>query len=49
MNKKVWKEKLIGVNKLKKASEFNEKREIDNQEELDVIISAIQDKIATFK
>ena len=49
MNKKVWKEKLVGIKKLLKVAEFHEKKAIDDQEELGLMISAISSKIATFK
>ena len=49
MNKKTWSEKLVGLKKLKKVAEFHEKKAIDDQEELTVMISAIEQKIATFK
>ena len=49
MNKKTWTEKLEGLIKLYKVAEFHEKKAIDDQEELTLIISAIKDKIKTFK
>lgn len=49
MNKKTWKEKLVGLNKLKRVAEFHEKKAIDDQEELDLMISAVETRIATFK
>ena len=49
MNKKVWKEKLVGIKKLLKVAEFHEKKAIDYQEELRLMISAMKSKIATFK
>ena len=49
MNKKIWKEKLVGLNKLKKVATFHEEKAINDQEELDLMISAVEAKIATFK
>ncbi len=49
MNKKTWKEKLVGLNKLLNVSKFLEKKAVDDQEELELMISAIEQKIATFK
>ena len=49
MNKKVWSEKLTGLKKLKKVAEFHEKKVIDDQEELELMISAMKVKIETFK
>ena len=49
MNKKIWKEKLVGLKKLKTVAEFHEKKAKDDQEELDLMISAFENKIATFK
>ncbi len=48
MNKKTWGEKLTGLKKLKKVAEFNEKKAIDDQEELGLMISAMKAKIKTF-
>ena len=49
MNKKVWKDKLVGLEKLKKVAEFHENKAIDDQEELELMISAMKAKIETFK
>ena len=49
MNKKTWSEKLAGLKKLRDASIFNKKREEDNIEELDFMISHYKAKIKTFK
>ena len=49
MNKKVWKEKLVGITKLRDAAKFNKKREEDNIEELDFMISHYKAKIQPFK
>lgn len=49
MNKKNWKDRLAGITKLRDAAKFNEKKAQDDQEELNFIISAIKNKIATFK
>ena len=49
MNKKTWKEKSVGLRKLLKVAEFHETKAIDDQEELRLMISAVDDKIATFK
>ena len=49
MNKKTWSDKLNGLKKLRKVAEFHEKKAIDDQEELDLMIDAMSDKIKTFK
>ena len=49
MDKKTWKQKLDGLEKLKRVAEFNEKKAVDNQEELILMISAMKVKIKTFK
>ena len=49
MNKKTWKEKLVGLNKLLTVAKFHETKAQDDQEELAIMISAIEQKIATFK
>lgn len=49
MNKKDWQDRLDGVTKLRDAAKFNEKKAIEDQEELNFMISAMKDKIATFK
>ena len=49
MDKKIWVEKMKGLEKLKKVSEFNEKKSINDQEELTLMISAIKKKIESFK
>lgn len=49
MNKKTWTEKLKGLKKLKDVAKFHEKKAIDDQEELGLMISAIEAKILTFK
>ena len=49
MKKKRMKEKEVGLTKFKSVAEFHEKKAIDDQEELTVMISAIEQKIATFK
>ena len=49
MNKKIWKEKLAGLNKLLTVARFHETKAQDDQEELKLMISAMEQKIATFK
>lgn len=49
MDKKVWKDKLAGLEKLKRVAEFNENKARNDQEELSLMISAIKEKIGTFK
>lgn len=49
MNKKTWTDKLKGLEKLRRVAEFHEKKAIDDQEELDLMISAMKAKIETFK
>ena len=49
MNKKTWSDKLKGLKKLKDVAKFHEKKAVDDQEELDLIISAVKKKIDTFK
>ena len=49
MNKKTWSEKLTSITKLRDAAKFNKKREEDNIEELDFMISHYKAKIKTFK
>ena len=49
MNKKTWKEKLVGLEKLLTVARFHEDKAVDDQEELELMISAIKGKIATFK
>ena len=49
MNKKTWEEKSKGLRKLLKVAEFHEQKAVDDQEELRLMISAVEDKIATFK
>lgn len=48
MNKKTWSDKLKGLEKLKSVAEFHEKKAIDDQEELSLMISAIKEKIKSF-
>ncbi len=45
MDKKKWGEKLKGLKKLKAVAEFHERKAIDDQEELSLMISAIEEKI----
>ena len=45
MNKKTWKEKLEGLIKLFNVAQFHEKKAIDDQEELALMISAVRIKI----
>ena len=49
MNKKIWTEKLAGLNKLLTVAKFHETKAIDDQEELELMISAMKAKIETFK
>ena len=49
MNKKDWKDRLVSITKLRDAAKFNEKKALEDQEELNFMISAIKKKIATFK
>ena len=49
MNKKVWSDKLKGLIKLKKVAEFHEDKAMNDQEELELMISAMKAKIETFK
>ena len=49
MNKKDWKDRLNGITKLRDAAKFNEKKAIEDQEELNFMISALKKKIQTFK
>ena len=46
MDKKTWKEKLEGLKKLLTVAKFNEEKAKDDQEELSLIISVLEDKIA---
>ena len=49
MKKKDWKDRLEGVTKLRDAAKFNEKKAIEDQEELNFMISHLKVKIETFK
>ena len=49
MNKKDWKDRLAGIEKLKAGAEFNKNKAIDDIEELTFMISKIKEKIKTFK
>ena len=49
MNKKDWKDRLVSITKLRDAAKFNEKKALEDQEELNFMISAMKKKIATFK
>ncbi len=49
MKKKDWKDRLTGIIKLCAVAKFNEKKAIEDQEELNFMISAIKKKIQTFK
>ena len=49
MNIKTWKEKLTGLKKLRDVAKFHEKKAVDDQEELSLMISAVEEKINTFK
>jgi len=49
MTKKKWTDKRDGLQKLRDVAKFNEQKSKDDQEELGLMISAIDDKINTFK
>ena len=49
MNKKDWKDRLEGIIKLRDAAKFNEKKAIEDQEELNFMIEHLKVKIKTFK
>lgn len=49
MNKKDWVDRKNSVEKLLKAAQFNEKKAIEDQEELNFMISHFKKKIETFK
>ena len=49
MNKKDWKDRLESVTKLRDAAKFNEKKAIEDQEELNFMIENFNVKIKTFK
>ena len=49
MKKKDWKDRLSSIIKLRDAAKFNEKKALEDQEELNFMISAITAKIKTFK
>ena len=49
MTKKKWIGKIEGLKKLVEVAKFNEQKAKDDQEELSLMISALEDKIQTFK
>ena len=49
MNKKDWEDRLASVTRLRDAAKFNEKKAIEDQEELNFMISAMKKKRETFK
>lgn len=49
MRKKDWQDRLEGVQKLCKMAEINEKKALEDQEELNFMIAHLKDKIKTFK
>ena len=49
MNKKDWKDRLESITKLRDSAKFNEKKAIEDQEELNFMIDVLKDKIKTFK
>lgn len=49
MNKKTWSEKLKGLKRLLNVAKFHEQKAVDDQEELNLMISSIKNKIQTFK
>lgn len=49
MNKKDWQDRKSSIKKLLAAAKFNEKKAIEDQEELNFMIAAMDKKIQTFK
>ena len=49
MDKKKWSDKLAGLKKLKGVAKFHKEKATDDIEELELMISAIQNKIKSFK
>ena len=49
MNKKDWKDRLESITKLRDAAKFNEKKAIEDQEELNFMMEQMSAKIKTFK
>ena len=49
MSEKKWTDKVNGLTRLLNAAKFTEQKAIDDQEELNFMISAMKKKIATFK
>ena len=49
MNKKDWKDRLSSIEKLLVGAKANEKKALEDQEELNFLISVMKDKIKTFK
>ena len=49
MNKKDWKDRLESITKLRDAAKFNEKKAIEDQEELNFMMEQMTEKIKTFK
>ena len=49
MNKKDWNNKLKSLINIRRANELSIQRLIDNNEELDLFMDGIKDKITTFK
>ena len=49
MNKKDWKDRLESITKLRDAARFNEKKAIEDQEELNFMMEHMTAKIKTFK
>jgi len=49
MNKKDWKDRLYSIEKLLVSAKANEKKALEDQEELNFLISVMKDKIKTFK
>ena len=49
MHKKDWKDRLEGVTKLRDAAKFNEKKALEDQEELNFMILCFNNKDAIMK
>ena len=49
MNKKDWKDRLESITRLRDAAKFNEKKAIEDQEELNFMINHFKAKIKAFK
>lgn len=49
MNKKTWTDKLKGLRQLRETAKFNKNKAENDIEELTLMISAMKNKIKTFK